>query len=176
MVFVLKIWRHYLYGSRFEVFSNHKSLKYLFNQKELNMRQRRWLEFLKDYDFGLNHHSGKANVVVDALNQKSLHMSALMIRELDLIEQFRYLSMVCELITGSVMLDMLKVNSVFLNEIRENQKLDVKLVDLLSSMNPNEESDFKMDAHGVLRFRGRVCVLNNSELKRMILSKDIEAV
>jgi len=54
VVFVLKIWRHYLYGSRFEVFSDHKSLKYLFDQKELNMRQRRWLQLLKDYDFGLN--------------------------------------------------------------------------------------------------------------------------
>jgi hypothetical protein len=54
VVFALKVWRHYLYGSRFEVFSDHKSLKYLFDQKELNMRQRRWLEFLKDYDFGLS--------------------------------------------------------------------------------------------------------------------------
>ena len=51
VVFALKIWRHYLYGTRFEVFSDHKSLKYLFDQKELNMRQRRWIEFLKDYDF-----------------------------------------------------------------------------------------------------------------------------
>src|SRR3954463_15098307 len=86
VVFVLKLWRHYLYGSRFEVFSDHKSLKYLFDQKELNMRQRRWLEFLKDYDFGLNCYPGKANVVADALSRKSLHMSMLMIRELDLIE------------------------------------------------------------------------------------------
>ena len=64
IVFVLKLWRHYLFGSRFDVFSDHKSLKYLFDQKELNMRQRRWLEFLKDYDFGLNYHPGNANVVV----------------------------------------------------------------------------------------------------------------
>ena len=78
VVFVLKIWRHYLYGARFEVFSDHKSLKYLFDQKELNMRQRRWLEFLKDYDFSLNYHPGKANVVADALSRKSLHMSILM--------------------------------------------------------------------------------------------------
>lgn len=63
MVFVLKIWRHYHYGSRFEVFSDHKSLKYLFDHKELNMRQRRWLELLKDYDFRLNYHLSKANVV-----------------------------------------------------------------------------------------------------------------
>ncbi|GAU42645.1 hypothetical protein TSUD_398500, partial [Trifolium subterraneum] len=73
VVFALKVWRHYLYGSRFEVFSDHKSLKYLFDQKELNMRQRRWLEFLKDYDFELSYHPGKANVVADALSRKSLH-------------------------------------------------------------------------------------------------------
>ncbi|GAU45204.1 hypothetical protein TSUD_139090 [Trifolium subterraneum] len=70
VVFALKVWRHYLYGSRFEVFSDHKSLKYLFDQKELNMRQRRWLEFLKDYDFELSYHPGKDNVVADALSRK----------------------------------------------------------------------------------------------------------
>jgi len=86
VVFVLKIWRHYLYVSRFEVFSDHKSLKYLFDQKELNMRQRRWLELLKDYDFGLNYHPGKANVVADALSRKTLHMSAMMVKELELLE------------------------------------------------------------------------------------------
>ena len=62
-----------MYKVRFVVFSDHKSLKYLFDQKELNMRQRRWMEFLNDYDFGLNYHLGKTNVVADALSQKSLH-------------------------------------------------------------------------------------------------------
>lgn len=96
VVFVLRIWRHYLFGSRFDVFSDHKILKYLFDQKELNMRQKRWLECLKDYDFGFNYHPGKANVVVDALSRKSLHMSMLMVRELDLLEQFRDMSLVCK--------------------------------------------------------------------------------
>lgn len=96
VVFVLKIWRHYLYGSRFKVFSDHKSLKYLFDQKELKMRQRRWLELLKDYDFGLNYHLGKANVVADALSRKTLHLSAMMVKEMELLEQFRDLSLVCE--------------------------------------------------------------------------------
>src|ERR1044072_309580 len=108
VVFVLKIWRHYLYGSRFEVFSDHKSLKYLFDQKELSMRQRRWLEFLKDYDFGLNYHLGKANVVADALSRKSFHMSMLMVRELDLVEKSRDLSLACENTFNSVKLGMLK--------------------------------------------------------------------
>jgi len=68
------------------VFSDHKSLKYLFDQKELNMRQRGWLEFLTDYDFQLSYHPGKSNVVANALSRKSLHMSALMVKELELIE------------------------------------------------------------------------------------------
>jgi len=91
---VLKIWRHYLYGLKIEVFSDHKSLKYLFDQKELNMRQRRWLKFLEDYDFALSYHPGKGNVVAATLSRKSLHMSALMVKELELIEQFRDLSLV----------------------------------------------------------------------------------
>ncbi|KAK9169081.1 hypothetical protein Syun_001221 [Stephania yunnanensis] len=70
IVFALKIWRHHLYGVRFELFTDHKSLKYLFTQRELNLRQRRWLEFLKDYDFSLEYHPGKANVVADALSRR----------------------------------------------------------------------------------------------------------
>ena len=71
VVFALKIWRHYLYGKEFEVYSDHKSLKYIFTQRDLNMRQRRWMEFLEIYDFTLHYHPGKANVVVDALSRKS---------------------------------------------------------------------------------------------------------
>ncbi|GFS37411.1 hypothetical protein Acr_00g0051850 [Actinidia rufa] len=71
VVFALKIWRHYLYGVTCEVFTNHKSLKYLFTKKELNMRQRRWLELIKDYDVLIQYHLGKANVVADALSRKS---------------------------------------------------------------------------------------------------------
>ena len=96
IVFALKIWRHYLYGARFEVFSDHKSLRYLFDQKELNMRQRRWMEFLKDYEFELQYHPGKANVVADALSRKSLHVSSMMIIELKLIEKLRDLNLAME--------------------------------------------------------------------------------
>ena len=76
IVFSLKIWCHYLYGEQFEVFSDHKSLKYIFTQQDLNMRQRRWMEYLEDYDFTLHYHPGKANVVVDALNRKSWRVLA----------------------------------------------------------------------------------------------------
>ncbi|GJW71512.1 putative reverse transcriptase domain-containing protein, partial [Tanacetum coccineum] len=65
VVFALKIWRHYLYGTKCTVFTGHKSLQHILNQKELNMRQRRWLELLSDYDCEIRYHPGKANVVAD---------------------------------------------------------------------------------------------------------------
>ena len=71
IVFALNIWHHYLYVEQFEVFLDHKSLKYIFTQRDLNMRQHRWMEYLEDYDFTLHYHHGKENVVVDALNLKS---------------------------------------------------------------------------------------------------------
>ena len=71
IVLTLKIWRHYLYGEQFKVFSDHKSLRYIFTQRDLNMRQCKGMEYLEDYDFILHYHPGKENVVVDELNRKS---------------------------------------------------------------------------------------------------------
>ncbi|GKB07687.1 putative reverse transcriptase domain-containing protein [Tanacetum coccineum] len=70
VVLALKIWRHYMYGTKCIVFTDHKSLQHILDQKELNMRQRRWLELLADYDCEICYHLGKANVVADALSQK----------------------------------------------------------------------------------------------------------
>ncbi|GJV68043.1 putative reverse transcriptase domain-containing protein [Tanacetum coccineum] len=70
VVFALKIWRHYLYGTKCTVFTDHKSLQHILDQKELNMRQRRWLELLSDYDCDIRYHPGKANVIADALSRK----------------------------------------------------------------------------------------------------------
>ncbi|KAK1677055.1 hypothetical protein QYE76_037903 [Lolium multiflorum] len=71
VVFALKGWRHFLYGAKCELYTDHKSLKYFFTQKELNMRQKRWLELIKDYDLTINYTPGKANVVAYALSRKS---------------------------------------------------------------------------------------------------------
>ena len=71
VVFTLKIWRHYLHGAQCRVYTDHQSLKYFFTQKDLNMRQRRWLELVKDYDIDILYHPGKANKVADALSRKS---------------------------------------------------------------------------------------------------------
>ncbi|GJW89198.1 putative reverse transcriptase domain-containing protein [Tanacetum coccineum] len=70
VVFALRLWRHYLYGTKCVVFTDHKSLQYILNQKELNLRQRRWIELLSDYDCEIRYHPGKANVVADALSRK----------------------------------------------------------------------------------------------------------
>jgi len=70
VVFALKIWRHYLYGTKCIVFTDHKSLQHIINQKELNMRQRRWIELLNDYECEIRYHPGETNVVADILSRK----------------------------------------------------------------------------------------------------------
>ena len=87
VVFTLKILRYYLYRENFEVFSYHKSLKYIFSQKGLNMRQRRWLEFLNDYDLSISYCFGKANVITDALSRK-VSVSSLIGKSWDLVKNF----------------------------------------------------------------------------------------
>lgn len=78
IAFELKVWRHYLYEMRFEMFNDHKSMKYLFDQKELNMCQRRQMGYLKVYDFEFKYHTDKANKVADALSMKKMHIVELM--------------------------------------------------------------------------------------------------
>lgn len=90
IVFALKIWRYYPYGETCRIFTNHKSLKYFFTQKELIMRQRRWLELIKDYDITIEYHLGRANVVVNALSRKSTRsLSHLRMEYLPLLVEMR---------------------------------------------------------------------------------------
>jgi hypothetical protein len=70
-VHALKIWRHYMIGNKCQIFTDHKSLKYIFTQRDLNLRQRGWLELIKHYDLDIQYHPGKANVVADAFSRKS---------------------------------------------------------------------------------------------------------
>ncbi|XP_021975263.1 uncharacterized protein LOC110870386 [Helianthus annuus] len=95
VVFALKIWRHYLYGARCTIYSDHKSLKYFFEQKDLNMRQRRWLELIKDYDCDILYHPGKANVVADALSRKE-YPSPLRVKSMKMVVTPRLLETIRE--------------------------------------------------------------------------------
>ena len=130
IVSALKIWSHYLYGEQVEVYSDHKSLKYIFTQRDLNMRQHRWMEFLEDYDFTLHYHPGKANVVADALSQKSRGVLAgIASREWQMLEtvgQFglRY-SEEAQSTLGSLV-----TTSSLLNRVIESQGQDAKIVSI----------------------------------------------
>jgi len=100
-----------------------------------------------------------------------LHMSALMVKELELIEQFRDLSLVSELTPDGVRLGMLKLSNSILEEIKNGQKEDLELVDRVVLVNQGKGGDFRLDENGVLMFRDRVCVPDVLELKRLILDE-----
>ena len=94
VVHALKTWRHYLLGNRCEIFTDHQSLKYIFTQTDLNLRQRRWVELITDYDLGITYTPGKANVMADALIHKS-YINNLMLQrgQPHLYEEFRKLNL-----------------------------------------------------------------------------------
>ena len=89
-----KIWRHYIMGTKCQVYTDHKSLKYIFTQKDLNLRQHRWLELIKDYDLEIHYHLGKTNLVADALSRKE-HVHSAVVAQLpdEIIEDFRRLNL-----------------------------------------------------------------------------------
>lgn len=128
VIHALKIWRHYLYGEKFEIYTDHKSLKYIFSQKDLNMRQRRWMEFLKDYDSTIHYHPGRANVVADALSRRDLTVAAgLMMREWQLIEMFSGLTVSVVPGNGSSMIASLRIQPGLWDEIRQATVEDRRL-------------------------------------------------
>ena len=124
VVHALKIWRHYLIGHGCEIYSDHKSLKYIFTQTDLNLRQRRWLELIKDYDVRINCHPGKANVVADALSHKKYY-NATFVRRMrpELCQEIRYLNMA--MVNETAM--AVEVEPTLEAEIRKAQMEDEKL-------------------------------------------------
>ena len=77
VVFALMMWRYYLYGIKCELFTDHRNLRYIFSQKDINLIQRIWMELFKDYDVTIQYHQGKANVVADTLSRKAVSMGSL---------------------------------------------------------------------------------------------------
>ncbi|GFY95611.1 hypothetical protein Acr_10g0009960 [Actinidia rufa] len=127
VIFALKSWRHYLYGERFEVFSDHKSLKYLFTQKDLNLRQRRWMEYMEDYDFDLQYHPGKANVVADALSRKSLSvLASISIHEWKMLQDIGEYDLLLGEKNEFATLFTLSAEPSIINRIIEAQQQDVE--------------------------------------------------
>ena len=153
VVHALKIWRHYLLGNPIHIYSDHKSLKYIFTQSELNLRQRQWLELIKDYDLKIHYHPGKANVVADALSRKAscncistTPMHATLCQEMEKLN----LAMVVE---GT--LTNITLTPTLRDQIIAAQKNDVgmgKIRQRLSENDPRVQC-FHQDSEGVLWFK-----------------------
>ncbi|GKU97795.1 hypothetical protein SLEP1_g10885 [Rubroshorea leprosula] len=125
VVFALKIWRHYLYGETCEIFTDHKSLKYIFTQKELNMRHRRWLELLKDYDLTISYHPGKANKVADALSRKSSGTaSSILATQKELLEDLVKLDVELRVDSTTAYLAALSAQLALIDRIKLAQQKD----------------------------------------------------
>jgi hypothetical protein len=173
VVYALKIWRHYLMGKRCELYTDHKSLKYIFTQSNLNLRQRRWLELIKDYDLGINYHPGKANVVADALSQRS-HVSQLVVNSMpfELCEEFDKLNL--WIVANTEAMEM-EVGSSLLQEIQRGQQEDEKIQEIKRNIKEEKSPSFSEDDEGVLWYTGRICVPNIKELKTKILHEAHES-
>jgi hypothetical protein len=148
VVHALKIWRHYIIGKRCEVYLDHKSLKYIFTQLDLNLRQRRWMELIKDYDLGINYHLGKANVVAYALSRRS-HLNMLSTRELlpEFYTEFEKLNL--GWVSNAEIVEM-EVDSTLEQDIRRGQLEDAKIQEIKEQIKEDKAPGFNVDDQGTL--------------------------
>nr|ABF96299.1 retrotransposon protein, putative, Ty3-gypsy subclass, expressed [Oryza sativa Japonica Group] len=169
VVHALKIWRHYLFGTRTEVYTDHKSLKYIFTQPDLNMRQRRWLELIKDYDMGIHYHPGKANVVVDALSGKG-YCNATEGRQLplELCKEFERLNLG---IVGRGFVAALEAKPTLIDQVREAQINDPDIQEIKKNMRRGKAIGFLEDEQGTVWLGERICVPDNKDLKDAVLKE-----
>jgi len=156
VVHALKIWRHYLLGNVCHIYTDHKSLKYIFTQPELNMRQRRWLELIKDYNLKVHYHPGKANIVADALSWK-YHYNSLLEDEFNLLHP--------------AVLHNITVSCSLERKIIELQKTDVGVFHIKRKIKGQKTKHFRLDERGVLWFEDRLVVPKNHELRNQILDE-----
>jgi len=129
------------------------------------------MEFLKDYDFELLYHPRKANVVVDALSRKTVHVALLMVKEVELLEKFRDMKLQVEVRPEFIRCSTLTISSDFLGSVREMKLLDASLNRVREQLGSDEARDFALGDDGILRFQGRVCVPDDVEVKKLILEE-----
>ncbi|BBG95481.1 cold shock domain protein 1 [Prunus dulcis] len=172
VVFALKIWRHYLYGETCQIFTDHKSLKYFFTQRELNMRQRRWLELIKDYDCTIEYHPGRANVVADALSRKTTgSLTHLRTAYLPLLVELRKDGVELEMTQQGGLLASLHVRPILVERIIVAQLEDPTLCRIRGEVESGSRKDYAIRGDGALVTGTRLCVPKNDYLKREILEE-----
>src|SRR5438128_1564585 len=167
VVHALKIWRHYLIGKRTELYTDHKSLKYIFTQSDLNLRQRRWLELIKDYDLGINYHPGKANVVADALSQKT-HCNMMTLEKMPppLCKEFARLNLSIAYKSEATAME---VDSTLEQDIRKGQLQDEKIQEIKWLIKEGKAPHFRVDDQGTLWLKQKLCVPDIKSLRETIL-------
>jgi hypothetical protein len=167
LVHALKTWRHYLYGQKCDVYTDHKSLKYIFTQSELNMRQQRWLELIKDYELEIHYHPGKANVVADTLSRKSqVNMMVAHPMPYELAKEFDRLSL---RFLNNTRGETVELEPTLEREIKEAQQNDGKVNEIWQLILEGRGKDFREDAEGVVRFKYRLCLPNEQSIRELIL-------
>ncbi|WVZ84072.1 hypothetical protein U9M48_031144 [Paspalum notatum var. saurae] len=169
VVHALKIWRHYLLGNTCHIYTDHKSLKYIFTQPELNMRQRRWLELIKDYDLEIHYHPGKANVVADALSRRA---------HCNVIEAQPTARVICwemdeiEMPTEQLVeLYSLIIEPTIKDLVIAAQKQDPGMAHICEGIDEEKKACFTLDDQGVLWFNNRLVVPKDMELRKKILDE-----
>jgi hypothetical protein len=169
VVHALNIWRHYVLGNVCHIYTDHKSLKYIFTKSELNMRQRRWLELIKDYELEIHYHPSKANVVVDALSRKaSCHCLTAKTSDITLCQEMEKLNL------GMIQhgtLNQLKLESVLLQKIIDAQKSNKGMRHIHEKIKAGKANCFIKDDQGIVLFNNRIVVPKDDEVRQQILDE-----
>ena len=170
VVFALRVWQHYLYGSQVQIFTDHKSLKYLMLEKELNMRQRRWVELIKDYDYMIDYHPGKANVVANALSRKGKTvMNDMEIKEQGSIVELKKMGLRLSVGPEGSLLAQLNIRSVFQDKVLVAQQADRKVKEIKERVNKGIETTFQMLSDGLIAMSRRIYLHEDKTLKDEVL-------